>query len=305
MFTNPRWAYFLLVLPPLFWAGNAVLARGIADMIPPIALAFWRWTIALAILLPLTYKQVMRDWPNIVKYWKIITILGILGIGLFNTILYTAAHTTSAINIALAQSVMPAVIALISYLMFRDRISRWQSIAVLLCVMGSAYIVMRGDWDRLQQLSFVQGDLLMLLAVVIYALYSVLLRSRPKVHPLSFLTTSFAIGVIMLVPLYLWELSRTGPVKLTMPVGLSLTYVSLCPSILAYLCWNRGVELIGANRAGLFINLIPLFASLMAVLFLGEVFQSYHMVGIILIFSGLALFNLHDRIPFFQNGNEN
>lgn len=291
MFTNPRWAYFLLILPPLFWAGNAVLARGIADMIPPIALAFWRWSIALAILLPLTYKQVQRDWLNIVKDWKIISILGLLGIGLFNTILYTAAHTTSAINISLAQSVMPAVIALISYLMFRDRINRRQSFAVLLCVLGAAYILMRGDWERLQQLSFVEGDLLMLLAVVIYALYSVLLRSRPKVHPLSFLTTTFAVGVIVLVPLYLWELSHTGLFQLNLPVSSSLIYVSLCPSILAYLCWNRGVELIGANRAGLFINLIPLFASLMAVLFLGEAFQGYHVVGIVLIFSGLLLFN--------------
>jgi len=284
--------YLLLVLPPLFWAGNTVLARGIADIIPPVAMSFWRWTIALLILLPFTWKQTLNDWPEIKKHWKIISLLGLFGIASFNTLLYTAAHSTTAINIALTQSVMPVIIVSISFVLFRDRITRIQIFAIILCTLGAGYIVIHGDWHRLLQLEFVIGDLIMLLAVSLYALYSVLLRKRPDIKPMSFLTTTFAVGVVLLLPLYLWERQTAAPLELTQPVILSLLYVSVCPSILAYLFWNQGIHEIGANQAGLYINLIPLFASLLAVLFLDERFQSYHFVGIILIASGLLLFNL-------------
>lgn len=289
------WAYLLLLLPPLFWAGNSVLARGVADLIPPVSMSFWRWTLAFSMLAPFTWKQVRRDWPQICQTWKMITLISLIGISSFNTLLYTAAQTTTALNIALTQSIMPAIIVLLSFLFYREKVSRLQIVAVILCIIGAAVIVMRGDWQRLQQLQFVTGDLLMLLAVSLYALYSVLLRKRPQIHPLSFLTTTFLVGVISLFPLYLWERSSTGPLQLSQPVLLSLLYVGLCPSILAYLYWNRGIEQIGANRAGLYINLIPLFASLMAILFLGERFQNYHFYGILIIVSGLALFNLPRR----------
>ena len=284
--------YLLLILPPLFWAGNSVLARGVADLIPPVAMSFWRWTMALLILLPFTWKQTRDDWPEIKKHWKIIFLLGLFGIASFNTLLYTAAHSTTAINIALTQSVMPVVIVLISFILFRDKIAPLQLFAIILCTLGAGYIVIRGDWHRLLQLEFVIGDLIMLLAVCLYALYSVLLRKRPNIQPMSFLTTTFAVGVILLLPLYLWERQTVPPLELTQPVIISLLYVAFCPSILAYLFWNRGIHEIGANRAGLYINLIPLFASLLAVLFLGERFQGYHVVGIALITSGLLLFNL-------------
>ena len=284
-------AYLLLLLPPLFWAGNTVLARGVADLIPPVAMSFWRWTLALTLLTPFTWKLVRKDWQEIRRSWKIITLIGLLGIASFNTLLYTAAQTTTALNIALTQSVMPAIIVLLSFLLYREKVSRRQIAAVCLCIVGAAVIVMRGDWKRLQQLEFVTGDLLMLLAVCLYALYSVLLRKRPAIHPLSFLTTTFLVGAVSLLPLYVWELSSAPPLQLNQPVILSLIYVGICPSILAYLYWNRGIEQIGANRAGLYINLIPLFASLMAILFLGERFQNYHLSGMLIIFSGLALFN--------------
>ena len=289
------WVYLLLILPPLFWAGNSVLARGVAELIPPVAMSFWRWTIAFAILIPFTWRQVLKDWPNIKRGWKNIFLLGLFGIASFNTLLYTAAHSTTAINIALTQAVMPVVIVLISFILFHDRISLFQLFAIVLCMLGAGYIIIRGDWQRLLQLEFVIGDLLMLLAVCLYALYTVLLRKRPDIHPLSFLTMTFAAGVILLLPLYLWEIQKTPPLELTRPVVISLLYVAFCPSILAYLCWNRGIQEIGANRAGLYINLIPLFASLLAVLFLGERFQSYHLLGILLISSGLLLFNLPVR----------
>ncbi len=286
------WIHLLMILPPLFWAGNATLARFVADLVPPITMSFWRWTMALLILIPVTWPHVRRDWPEIKKGWKAILLLGTLGIASFNTLLYTAAQTTTAINISLTQSVMPVIIVLISFLLFRDRISLKQMLAIVLCTLGAGYIIIHGELQRLLELRFVIGDLIMLLAITLYALYTALLRKQPKIHPFSFLTTTFAVGVVILLPLYLWEMQSAPPWELSRPVVLSLLYVSICPSILAYLCWNRGIHEIGANRAGLYINLLPLFVALLAVVLLGERFQSYHITGIILIFTGLLLFNL-------------
>jgi drug/metabolite transporter (DMT)-like permease len=290
--TKATWVYLLMMLPPLFWAGNATLARGIAELVPPITMSFWRWVIALAILTPFTWTHVRRDWPRIKSGWKSIILLGLLGIASFNTLLYTAARTTTAINISLTQSVMPVIIVLASFVLFRDRITLKQLVAVVLCTAGAGYIIIHGDVRRLIGLEFVIGDLIMLLAVFLYALYSALLRKRPDIHPLSFLTTTFFVGVVFLLPLYLWEKQSAPPLVLSQPVVLSLLFVAFFPSILAYLYWNRGIMEIGANKAGLFINLLPLFTALLAIIFLNERFQSYHLTGIVLIFSGLLLFNL-------------
>lgn len=289
---NTKWVYLLMILPPLFWAGNATLARFVADLVPPITMSFWRWVIALLVLIPFTWTHVQKDWPEIKKGWKSIILLGILGIASFNTLLYTAALTTTAINIALSQSIIPVIIVLASMILFHDYITKKQMFAVFLCTLGAGYIIIRGDLQRLMSLEFVIGDLIMLLAVTLYALYSALLRKRPNIHPLSFLTTTFAVGVVFLLPLYLWEIQSAPPLVLSQPVVLSLLYVALFPSILAYLCWNRGIFEIGANQAGLYINLLPLFTALLAVFILGERFQTYHTTGIFLIFSGLLLFNL-------------
>src|SRR6056297_2696482 len=292
MQSESRLTYFLLLLPPLFWAGNSVLARGVADLIPPVTMSFWRWTQALCFLVPLTWKQTRRDWPLIKQGWKNILLLGLLGIASFNTLLYTAAQTTTALNIALTQSLMPVVIVIFSYHFFRERISRRQLGAIALCMAGAALVILHGDLQRLLELQFVQGDLIMLLAICLYALYSVTLRNRPPVHPLTLLTTTFSVGVVLLFPLYLWERQVSLPLELSWPVIGSLLYVATCPSILAYLCWNRGIQELGANRAGLYINLVPLFAALLAVFFLDEHFQGYHIAGALFIFSGLLLFNL-------------
>lgn len=284
--------YYLMILPPLLWAGNATIARAIADQIPPLALSFWRWAIALIILLPLTWRQTYRDRAMIKQHWRSIVVLALLGIACFNTLLYTAAHTTTAINMSLTQSIMPVFIVLISFFLFGERISWRQFCAVILCTLGAGYIIIRGDFSHLTGLRFVKGDLIMLLAVLIYALYSVLLRYRPAIHPLSFLTVTFAIGATLLLPLYLYKAASAPPWALSPTLLTCLLYVAICPSIIAYLVWNRGVQEIGASRTGLYINLLPLFTALLAVILLGEHFQHFHSTGIVLIASGLLLFNL-------------
>ena len=283
--------YLLLLLPPLFWGGNIVVARGVTGVVPPLALSFWRWCLAFLILLPLTWRQVKQDWQTAVANWRILTLLGFLGVTCFNTLLYLAVQTTTAINGSLMQTAMPAAVIIISWLLFREKISLRQGVGVAIAISGAFFVVLRGQLNTLLQLSFVQGDLLILLAVTLYALYSVLLRKRPLIHPLSFLTFTFGAGVTLLLPIYLWSLSTGARAAMTPPTYLAILYVAIFPSILAYICWNSGIAQVGANRAGLFVNLVPVFAAIFSIIFLGEQLQPFHFVGLLLIFSGLFLFN--------------
>jgi len=284
-------AYLLLALAPLCWAGNIVLARGVVDLIPPVGFAFWRWTLAFLILLPFGWNRAAADLDQVLQHWKIMVFLGLTGITGFNTLLYTGVHTTTAINGALIQTAMPALVILISLAVFREKIGGLQILGVGFCMVGALLVILRGDLTTLLRMSFVRGDLIVGLAVVLYALYSAFLRKRPPIHPLSFLVFSFGIGVMGLFPIYVAELFFRGGFSLGEDAVLSIMYVALFPGIVAYFCWNRGIDLIGPNRGGLFINLIPVFASGMAVVWLGESLRMYHLAGMALIFFGMVLFN--------------
>ncbi len=283
--------YLLLAIAPLCWAGNIVLARSVVDIIPPVSLAFWRWTIASLLLWPFAHPHARDDWPLFTRHWKMIFFLSLVGISGFNTLLYLAMHTTTAINGALIQTTMPAVIILISLLAFKEKVTRLQSLGVGLCILGAGLVVLRGRFSTILDVSFVEGDLLMLVAVLLYAVYSAFLHRRPSIHPLSFLFYTFVLGALGLLPLYLWELRYSQAFALNVDVVASVLYVAVFPSIVAFFCWNRGVELIGANRAGLFINFIPVFASVMAIIWLGESLKAFHLIGMLLIFGGMVLFN--------------
>lgn len=284
------WPYLILSLAPLCWAGNIVLARGVADLLPPVAFAFWRWTLAFILILPFSLRQLAADRRAIARGWKMLLLLALLGISSFNALLYRAVHTTTAINGALIQSSMPAVIVLLSLVLYREKVSSRQMAGVVLCILGAALIVLRGELNTLLAMSFVQGDLLMIIAVSAYGLYSALLRRRPPIHPLSLLATTFFLGAAGLLPAYLVELTIAGPFPLSREIVLSIVYVALFPSIVAYFCWNKGVDLVGPNRAGLFINLIPVFVSLLSVWLLGESIRMFHLGGMGLITGGMVLF---------------
>ena len=287
-----RWRpYILLAIAPLCWAGNAVLARGIIHLVPPVSLAFCRWTLAALLLWPFAHQHARRDWPGFVRHRKMMLFLSLVGITSFNTLLYMAVHTTTAINTSLIQTVMPALIIVITWVGFSEKVTRLQSIGVIACILGACLVILRGRLSTFFDLSFVEGDLLMLVAVLLYALYSVFLRRRPPMHALSFMIYTFALGALGLLPLSLWELSYRPAFALNAAVMASVLYFAVFPSIVAYFCWNRGVELVGANRAGLFVNLVPVFASIMAVTWLGESFRAFHLIGMLLIFAGMVLFN--------------
>lgn len=285
------WPYLLLVLTALFWAGNFIVGRAVNGMVPPVALAFWRWTGGFLIILPLAWPHLRRDLPIALKHWKIVLILSAVGVASFNTLVYLGLRETTAINGLLIQSVMPIAIVLTSFALFRDPVGPAQMAGLALSLAGIVAIVARGDLATLATLDLNRGDLLIFLAILSYAFYTALLRRKPPVHPYSLVAITFGCGALMLLPLHAVEWSMGSVPRFDTVTLAAMGYVALFPSVLAYLCYNRGVELIGANRAGQFVHLMPVFGTLMAVTLLNESFRLFHAAGIALIFAGILLAN--------------
>jgi drug/metabolite transporter (DMT)-like permease len=283
---NPR---FLMLLPGLFWAGNAIVARSVVAEVPPIALAFWRWTAAAILIAPLAWPHLRRDAALMVKSWPIMLVLTALGISIFNTFLYIGAHTTTAINIVMLQTAMPIVVVIATFLIFRETLTRNQTVGIAASLAGTLTLISHGDPAILLHLDFKRGDLWMLAAVASYAVYTALLRLRPPVHGLSFVFATFALGATLLLPFYVAESAWVAPMPVSLHSAAAIGYVAVFASILAYLAFNRTVELVGANTAGLTVHLVPVFGTILAVLLLGEEVHAYHGVGIALIALGLWL----------------
>ena len=289
--------YLLLTLAVLFWAGNFIVGRAFHGQIPPIALAFWRWVGAAVLVTGPAMKYLRSDWRLLMRDWPIIVLLSLTGVASFNTLVYSGLQYTQAINAFLLQSLMPVLIVVMSFLLFHEKVRPRQALGVLVSMWGAVTIISQGDVTILRNLSFNRGDLLVFAAVVGYAVYSVMLRKRPHVHALSLITATFWLGTLMIFPLYIWETLSVPPLQVTPRSLLAIAYVALFPSILSYLCYNRGVALIGANRAGLFIHLMPVFGSIMAILFLGERFAWFHAAGIIMIGTGILLATFRVKTP--------
>lgn len=281
--------WLLFVLPPLLWSGNIVVGRAVSGEVPPVGLAFWRWTLGCLILLPFALRHLRRDLPAIRRHFGMILVLSALGISVYNSMVYVGLQYTTALNGVMMQSMMPVLIVLSSLVLFRDAISARQGLGVAVSLAGAMLIVSGGNPAALAGLEINRGDLWIFAATFSYALYTALLRRRPPVHPLSFLAVTFGLGALMLLPLMLAEAAAGRTMPLTAGAMGALFYVALFPSIVAYLCFNRTVELLGANRTGLSVHLVPAFGSAFAILFLGEGPRWYHGAGIALIAAGILL----------------
>lgn len=288
-------AYLLLTLTVLFWSGNVVIARLLHSDISAIALSCGRWWLATLILMPFVWQHLRKDATVLLKHWRYITLMGLLGVSLFNTLLYQSAQTTTSNNIALIQTTMPAMIILLAIILYREKPGILALTGVTLSISGAVLVVARGQWSVLSGMNFVSGDLLMLLANLVYAFYSVLLRKRPELHPSAFLGGIFIIGSVLLIPLFAWDLTLHPLPDVNETLIYSLLYVAIFPSIASYLFWNRGVALIGASLAGFFICLMPIFTAILAAVFLDETLLWYHLVGLILIISGFTLFQARSK----------
>ncbi len=277
------------MLANLFWAGNIVLGRGVAGVVPPVALAYIRWTGAFVIGLGFAWPHLRQDWPTLLRQWPLMLLLSATGIASYNTMSYIGLTETTALNVLLLQSAMPLVILLWAYVLFRERPSLTQAGGVLVSLAGVAAIAGQGSLRVLLHLSLNHGDVWVLTAMAIYGSYAAMFRHRPKSHPMSFLVATMGVGSCMILPFFLWERSTGATIATDWQAFAALAYIAVFPSFIAYLFFNRGIELVGAARAGQSMHLMPVFGAVLAVLFLGERFHLYHAIGIALIAAGIVL----------------
>ena len=287
--------YLLLSITALCWAGNAVVGKLAAGHIPPVTLSFLRWFAAFLIILPFAWKYVAQDWKQIRDKFGIMIVLSITGIGAFNTMQYWALEHTQAINTLLLQPTAPLFVAMWSLALFGTRLKAAQAVGIVLSLVGVLVIMLRGDFSSLKDIDFNRGDLIFVLALLIFGLYSVLTAKRPAIHPLSFVAFTFGCGAACLIPLFVWELNTRPLMELNGPNLLTLFYVAVFPSTLAYICFNRGVALIGANRAAPFFHLVPVFGTIMSIAFLGERPQPFHFIGFALVLTGVFVASRQPR----------
>lgn len=286
--TAQAWA--LLVAATLFWSGNFVLGRAVNADLPPVGLAFWRWAIAALVLLPFAGPSLWRRRRLLLTHWRPLLVLSVLGVATFNTLVYIALHSTTAVNAALVYATTPALIAGLTLLLFGERVRPLAVLGIVLSFAGVGLIILKGEPARLAALAFTPGDLLVLLATLSYALYTVLLPRWPTgLPPFAFLLAIFILGALELLPFYAWEMAAGRFMPITAQAAAAVLYVAVCASILSYVSWNVGTQLIGARRSGLASNLMPIFTSALGVLLLGEHFAWFHAAGVLLIFAGIWL----------------
>jgi drug/metabolite transporter (DMT)-like permease len=260
--------YLLLTLSALLWSGNFVLSRAVVSLIPPVGLLFWRWAVALAVLLPIVLPRLRRQWPLIRAHLKLFPLYGLLGVTLFNLLIYTAMHSTTAINAALVNSSIPILIIFFSRLFFRQSVSGRQWVGIVLSLAGVATIILRGEPAALLQLSFTTGDLLVLAAAASWAFYSLGLRYYPQgLDPLVFLFVIALFGLAFIAPLYALEIASGKVVHPTPATLVSIAYVGVFASVVAFVAWNSGIRRLGAQTGGQFIHLMPAFSTVLAVIF--------------------------------------
>ncbi|MFT6672221.1 MAG: drug/metabolite transporter (DMT)-like permease [Afipia broomeae] len=281
--------YLLLSLSSLFWAGNIVLGRFIAADFPPMALSFLRWAFACLIVLPFAWPHMRAEWPVLRKHLPILTLLTLTGLAGYNAIAYLGLRYTEALNALLIQSSGPLIVALWSFVLLGIRLTWPQTIGIGISLLGVLTILSRGDPVALTSIHLNKGDLIFTTALIIFGLYSVLAVKRPAIHPLTFMGFTSGYATVLLIPAVIAEAASGHTPSLSVNNALTLAYVAIFPSILAYLFFNRGVELIGANRAAPFFHLIPVFGSVLAIAFLGERPQLFHVAGYALVLTGVVI----------------
>jgi drug/metabolite transporter (DMT)-like permease len=284
---NSAWP--LLILANLFWAGNIVLGRGMVGAVPPIALAYWRWTGAFLVAIGFAWPHLRDDLPILRRHWRMMLLLSATGIATYNTMSYIGLTSTTALNVLLLQSAGPLIIIIWAFALFGELPTPRQTGGVLLSLVGVAVIAAHGSLVDLLHLQVNPGDVWILAAMLIYGIYAALFRRRPTVHPMSFLVATMGIGSLMILPFYLWEVAQGARIVSTPSAWLALAYIAVFPSFIAYLFFNRGIELIGATLAGQSWHLMPVFGSILAVILLGERFYPYHGIGIAMIAGGIVL----------------
>jgi drug/metabolite transporter (DMT)-like permease len=284
LYYNP---YFLLAIAGLCWSGNHVMGRAVAGHVPPFSLSTARWLLPALALWPFAHAYLRRDWPLVKAHWRILAFLSLMGGALFSALQYLGLQFTEALNVSVFNSLVPVFIVAAAALFFRDRITLLQGLGIAISLTGVLVIVTRLDPGALASLRFNFGDLIILFNMACWAIYSVFLRRAPKIHWLSFTIVLAGGSTIATLPVAIWEHVAGFTIQPTLLTIVAILYVAIFPSVVALFGWNRGVELIGANRAGPFLHLVPLYSAFLAYFFLGEALHAYHVLGFVLILAGV------------------
>jgi drug/metabolite transporter (DMT)-like permease len=282
-------AYALLALAGLCWSGNHVIGRAIAGHVPPVSLSALRWMLPCVIAGLLARKHLVRDWPAIKAHWKPMLVLGLSGGAVFSALQYVGLQYTTAVNVSVLNSLGPVFILAAVAIMFGETLRPVQLGGIAISLAGVLFIVTRGDLAMLAELSFNYGDLIILFNMAVWGVYSAFLRLRPTIHWTSFMFAFALIGALGTLPFAIHEHLQGIRFQPTLTTFLAIAYVSIFPSLVSYVSWNKGVELIGPNRAGALLHLIPLYSAILAGIFLGERLGSFHVIGFGLILSGVTL----------------
>ena len=293
MKNNNNFAYFILVLTTIFWSGNFIVGKAASIyQIPPFSLNFYRWFFAGLILLPFTYKEILNKKKYIIENISIFIILGVTSITIFNSIVYYSLYYTQVISGILMISTIPVWIIFISTFLNIEKTNIFQIFGVVLSLIGVIFIVTKADLNLIKNLNFNKGDLSMVVAMFSWAIYSALLKRKNfKISQISLLEVVIICGLIFLIPVYFIELYLGNKIILGKPFYLTLTYVVIFPGLASFFFWIKGISIIGANRAGIFLHLMPIFGAIMAIVIFDEKFMNYHIFGALFIIVGITLSN--------------
>mgnify|MGYP001475068896 CR=1 FL=1 len=291
MVSKDKTAYIFLILTTLFWSGNFIVGKAASFFeIPPFTLNFYRWLFAWLILAPFTLNEIILKKNYIIKNIKLIIILGITSITIFNSIVYYSLNFTQVISGVLMISTIPVMIIIFCWLFKIEKTNIYQILGVIFSLLGVIVIITKANTAVLFNLNFNKGDLWMVVAMFSWAMYSALLRKKKfELSQLSLLQTIISAGLIFLLPAYLTELALGYRANLHLPFVLTLTYVVIFPGLASFIFWIKGISIIGSNRAGIFLHLMPIFSTILAIIIFKEKFMSYHLIGAILIITGIVL----------------
>ena len=286
-------AYILLVLTTLFWSGNFIVGKAASTYdIPPFSLNFYRWLFAGLILLPFTFKEILNKKKYIFSNIGFFIILGITSITIFNSTVYYSLYYMQVISGVLMISTIPVWIMFISSILGIEKTSKFQIFGVILSLIGVLFIITKSDMNIIKNLAFNRGDLIMAIGMFAWALYSALLKKKSyDISQITLLEVVIITGLIFLIPIYILEMNFGNQIVLGKPFILTLTYVVLFPGLASFFFWIKGIAIIGANRAGVFLHLMPVFGSIMAIILFDEKFMFYHLLGAVFIIGGITLSN--------------
>ncbi|MBL0715626.1 MAG: DMT family transporter [Desulfosarcina sp.] len=288
--------YFFAIAATAIWSGNFIIARGLNESISPISLAFWRWVVAVIVFLPFALKPLIAEWDVLKEHIPYLSITALLGITIFNTLIYLAGHTTTAINLSLISITFPVFIVILSRIFFRESITVNKGLGILIVATGVVLLITKGTPSRLLNVSFARGDIWMLVAALTFAIYSILLKRKPEMLSIwAFQLSTFILGLIFLFPFFILEYLTVPPVEFDPQTVFSILYVGIFASLSAFVLWNKAILTVGPSKAGMIYYTLPLFSGFLAYLFLKENISIIHFYSALLIVSGILTANYESK----------